>query len=453
MKHLINKLQFEIYCPEENYALTLRHNFALTFQQQIEQIIDQVCSKYSSDAENIRIDKLELDLGIFSPHTFDTTFAPVLLLKFEQGLVEKLKALPSEDKLQSAAYAEIELLQHFLLTGRLPWWVDENEIHFNEVVDKLFFKQSESIRDFLSAHCSNEHLWKRIAFQLNKDIKSQIISFFSELTGSESLLKIWIKTIIETYPHFSTTIHLHDHLLNLLLRFASELFQTSGSIASLRTIFEAHTEQFFTSLTGHDRIQIAEVLDTILDPQQNFETHTEERKPYENDVDDKEEKYTVKQAGVILLAQFLKPFFAKLDFLQDSVWKDKESQYKAIHMLRFLCTGEKHCPEFNLTLEKLLCGVPLEEPIPIAISFSDEEMKEAVLLLQSVIEHWQALKKTSVEGLRETFLKREGIITRSDGNWQLQVERKTVDVLLDKIPWGFSMVMLPWNDYLIYVEW
>jgi len=149
----------------------------------------------------------------------------------------------------------------------------------------------------------------------------------------------------------------------------------------------------------------------------------------------------------------LKPFFRKIALLEGSVWKDEASQHKAIHMLRFLCTGEQHYPEYQLSLEKLFCGVPLDEPIPKIISYSVEEMEEANLLLQSVIEHWQALKKTSVRGLRETFLKREGILTRKDGNWQLQVERKTVDVLLDKIPWGFSMVMLPWNDYLLYVEW
>jgi hypothetical protein len=35
----------------------------------------------------------------------------------------------------------------------------------------------------------------------------------------------------------------------------------------------------------------------------------------------------------------------------------------------------------------------------------------------------------------------------------LQVERKTLDVLLDSIPWGFSTVLLPWNPQPLFVEW
>jgi hypothetical protein len=63
------------------------------------------------------------------------------------------------------------------------------------------------------------------------------------------------------------------------------------------------------------------------------------------------------------------------------------------------------------------------------------------------------LKNTSVNGLRETFLKRDGILSRQENNWRLQVEQKTLDVLLDSIPWGFSTISLPWNGYLIFVEW
>ena len=80
-------------------------------------------------------------------------------------------------------------------------------------------------------------------------------------------------------------------------------------------------------------------------------------------------------------------------------------------------------------------------------------MDQAHELLASVIEHWQALKNTSVDGLRGAFLRRDGLITRKNDDWLLQVERKTLDVLLDSIPWGYSTITLPWNGYLIHVEW
>ena len=57
------------------------------------------------------------------------------------------------------------------------------------------------------------------------------------------------------------------------------------------------------------------------------------------------------------------------------------------------------------------------------------------------------------DGLRDAFLKRDGLLIKKEDGWLLQVERKTLDVLLDKIPWGYSTVSLPWNSYLVFVEW
>ena len=45
------------------------------------------------------------------------------------------------------------------------------------------------------------------------------------------------------------------------------------------------------------------------------------------------------------------------------------------------------------------------------------------------------------------------ILSRLDKDWLLQIERKTMDVLLDNIPWSYTKIFLPWNPYLITVEW
>jgi len=55
--------------------------------------------------------------------------------------------------------------------------------------------------------------------------------------------------------------------------------------------------------------------------------------------------------------------------------------------------------------------------------------------------------------LRESFLKRDGILTLKENGWLLQVERKTLDVLIDSIPWGYSTIAFSWNERLIFVEW
>ena len=164
-------------------------------------------------------------------------------------------------------------------------------------------------------------------------------------------------------------------------------------------------------------------------------------------------KYLVKHAGIILLSPFLKFFFKNLNLLEANQWKTKDAQYKAFHLLKFISTGLQQTPEYNLTLEKIICGVAIEEPIPLEIILSENEINESQSLLESVIEHWKAIKNTSVNGLREAFLKRDGILTEKENGWLLQVERKTLDILMEDIPWGYSTIAFPWNSNLICIEW
>ena len=106
-----------------------------------------------------------------------------------------------------------------------------------------------------------------------------------------------------------------------------------------------------------------------------------------------------------------------------------------------------------MTLEKLLCGMPLESPIPKNIILTTQEKEEAQKLLNAVIQNWNALKTASPEGLQEGFIQREGKLIRRTGGWLLQIERKALDILVDRLPWGFGMIMLPWMPERLNVEW
>ncbi len=122
-------------------------------------------------------------------------------------------------------------------------------------------------------------------------------------------------------------------------------------------------------------------------------------------------------------------------------------------LLRWIATGKKAAQEYELVLEKILCGIPWYQPVYTGFEFTAEEMKESETLLESAIAHWQALKNTSVEGFRSSFLLRDAVLSSKEEHWQLAVERKTLDVLLESIPWGYGTLCLPWNEYLIFTEW
>ena len=161
----------------------------------------------------------------------------------------------------------------------------------------------------------------------------------------------------------------------------------------------------------------------------------------------------LKYAGAVLLHPFLSPFFTNLGLMEKKAFSNKANQYKAAHLFHHLAGGEIQAPEYDMALAKFLCGIPFRESIPRHIQMEKREQNEAKSLLQSVVEHWTALQGCSVEALQEGFFDREGKLERRENGWYLKVEQRTLDLLLDKLPWNIGLVRLPWLEELLHVEW
>lgn len=160
------------------------------------------------------------------------------------------------------------------------------------------------------------------------------------------------------------------------------------------------------------------------------------------------------QAGLVLLHPFLSIYFGAIDLLDGNSFQDELSQQSAIYLLHYLATQQTDAPESELVLPKLLCGWALDRPVIRGIELPHSALQEGDRLLQTVINYWEVLKNTSPDGLREGFLQRQGKLTQAqDGNWTLRVEQSSIDILLDRLPWGLSMVKLPWMAELLIVEW
>jgi Contractile injection system tape measure protein len=165
---------------------------------------------------------------------------------------------------------------------------------------------------------------------------------------------------------------------------------------------------------------------------------------------DLDEGVFVDCAGLVLLHSFLPTLFERLDIASDGVLSRSDD---ALAVLHFLATGAKPAPEYALVLPKLLCGLPLEEPVGAPVQLTEAAMAEANTLLASVITHWRALGDTSPDALRGTFLTRPGKLSRRGDEDLLQVEESSFDVLLDRLPWSIGAVRLPWMTRLLWVEW
>ncbi len=161
----------------------------------------------------------------------------------------------------------------------------------------------------------------------------------------------------------------------------------------------------------------------------------------------------IDNAGLVLISPFLPRFFEKLDLTNENIFKDNSLRERAIKLLQYLITGKSEIFEYDIALNKIICGMDINQTIKKEFEITDEEKENCESLLKSVIEHWTALKNTSVKGLRESFLLRRGKLQENENQWNINVEHKTFDVLLDTIPWSFSIIKLNWMNKPVYVEW
>lgn len=163
----------------------------------------------------------------------------------------------------------------------------------------------------------------------------------------------------------------------------------------------------------------------------------------------------VPQAGLILLHPFIPRFLEYTGVFEPGTSVISAfARPRAAALLHFLATGEDEIYEYELGLIKILLGMLPETPLPVSPGLiQPEAVAAAEILLQSVIGHWQALKNTSINGLRSAFLQRQGLLREHEQGWLLQVERQPFDMLLEQLPWSISIVRLPWMPGPIFTEW
>ena len=158
-------------------------------------------------------------------------------------------------------------------------------------------------------------------------------------------------------------------------------------------------------------------------------------------------------AGVAILNVFFPHLFKMFDLTEKRKFKDLESACRAAYMIHYIATGNPTPLEHQLILSKIMCGIPIEQPINSIIVLTEEEKEACNQLIKAGINRWKKMQNASVEGFRNSFLKREGKLVKISKGWTLSVEQKTFDLILKTLPWGFSMIRFGWMEDTIYVEW
>ncbi len=158
-------------------------------------------------------------------------------------------------------------------------------------------------------------------------------------------------------------------------------------------------------------------------------------------------------AGVILVWPYLGSFFENINLMQNGGFINEDAAKLGARVIHYIATGQLPENDAELTIGKILCGLP-----PGEYAFSNDDpgngiKNETTELLQSVVANWPALKNTSPDGLRSAFLTRRGFATVDAETVRIVVEESSTDMLLHQLPWGISMIKLSWTPYTIYTHW
>lgn len=396
--HIIQKQGISIGFENPENALGLQNRISELFYERVQPRMEALFDEMADEEHTITIETLEIDCGTIKGKHWEDEWTDAVLFHLKQELNAVPKNRIQPDHINNQFF-------FFLETGHLPWNRNiktTRELEGSVVFDQLFFRRLKEIM--------NESVTSR----------QRLIKQFSEIFLKrvvDAYLK-WEGKSIEAYSKGEHAFPIQDHTIsNIIL-------------------------EVFADTNKQNTLEKKEAVDKI-------ENSVEQKQGKTNQL----KEIYISNAGLVILHPFLPALFEKLQLTKDKRWISEEAQQKTVLITEFLVSGEEEFSEFNLALNKIICGSDLKSTLVSETSISVEVKTACEELLAEVIKHWSALKNTGIESLRETFLKRNGKLAQVDNGWLLQVEQMGVDVLLNKLPWGIGIVKLPWMEEILHVEW
>lgn len=170
-------------------------------------------------------------------------------------------------------------------------------------------------------------------------------------------------------------------------------------------------------------------------------------------IDVAEGEIYVTNGGLALLNPFFQPCFEDLGWMKEGQFLDAEAQENAVLFTAYLACGENEISEDRLPLAKLLCGMDLDQPVRAQVDLPEDTLTEADTLLTAANGYWEKAGKLTPDQFREAFLIREAKLMPKGSGWDLKVDRHTIDILLEFLPWSFGTIKLPWMPRMLSVDW
>lgn len=556
--HIIQRQVFELQVTGAKTGFEWERRATQYQEDVIAKGLDDCFDAIPMTGRQLIIEKLEIDLGSFSPESFRKEgrqrlvdlLGPHLQACFQDGIREagndRYRMVntseyvaehineangnkPDAFVLDSATVSRVVFL-HFLEHGRFPWWYARSEVI--PAMETLFGKRwmeglTDDDRDVLKYTLQkSERARIRVANHFNAEWIGEFLQHI-DLFGNDGL-RYW-KSLLPILAHAPAKhVVLHQHfwvswmeatqaakqhppvkalldevagkdqilfnkLLNALQQACAEKLNDASlskqanyllnSLDKLKLMAKSTTDSATHGpITRYESGGISDAIGGELSLTKRFEgteeisknsdsasakrmdeIHNEKanalvegmQRPdqYQTRWSQKEEVYFIQAAGLILLHPFLPELMGSTGIWTADAWSSPEAGFRGVKLLSYLSFGNIEEPEHQLLFHKLLMGMEMDVALEAVPPLTSEETTACEELLQAAVSHWKALGNVSPASLQEGYLQREGKLQRKDDGYYLQIEHKTLDVLLARLPWGYSTVKLPWMSKIIHTSW
>ncbi len=479
-------------CWDPDLSTTL-HQLSM---KKIPDMVDQALSDLPPIQGNMLLDKISLDLGEIQWDQWQEDFEKQLNKEITHILREKINRAQSHSyQHQSSGNSQqvievnpngaghdsqhqndLTTLEHFLMKGIVPIGTTSDWDPI-EVISSLFKENQEAIYNIavkvsryprsalrLIHYLTDEQFVRVSEFQFGKDI-SKLVHVLYETSmlvldsGTFDRIRFW-QVVLPRLGLQQTDQDEIQVMKRLISIVADEIDQPPDSVRqnliekvkNQRSLYRKLIGVFEEGLPPADprESSISSRADTI-----EVADHTGKKPPLtgRDQITTNFDNIIVSNGGIILLWPFLESYFEHLGLTCESRFVDDDRVVSGIHLLHYLGTGNESGHEYEMALNKVLCGLDIDVPVPSDIQLSDREKSSADEVILSLIKNWEAVGDTSSDSIRETFFNREGLLSEVENGWRLKIERQTWDILLDRLPWGIGLIKLPWMKDLLHVDW
>jgi hypothetical protein len=489
--YLIRQNSFDIRCSTQDFGLELQSQLSSLLEKSFYPQLEQLLAKYDVPGTHWIVDELEVELPDITKKYWKEELVQKALVQIEDYLIRNspktelsiAELLGNDTYTISSDKKTVSLLFGFLRNGYLQANVFSDRIEkimAAVIIDEDFVNQLSGLFE------SDLDALMRWIFSTPEEYKVKILKFLPGTFNGDRFVQIILnypafqkgneKSIVgklfynqKSIRQWQELIQWVDHLIRKgaspqkLFAFLSQVMEKFWGISKteMNLLFELVLHEntatdlkvdFFTAWQKQIKESINdEPSATAIEREVRLEQlleQVQERKAFPE-----ETVFYVNNAGLVILHPFLPMLFEKLGLTGENEWLYEQAKQKAVVLTHYLVFGEQEIEESQLVLNKILCGLPIEEVINAQLVLETEDKEKCHSLLEAVLEHWTTMRNSSKEALQETFLQREGKLEIQRNGFEMWMEEKGYDILLGQLPWGIGTIKTPWMESYLTCNW